>query len=261
MAIQTVDALIQGGKASAAPPIGSSLGPLGVNIGQVVTEINRKTDAFKGMQVPIKIKVNMDDKTFEVEVGTPPTSQLIIKEAGIAKGSGNPLQDKVADLKIEQIIKISMMKQDSLSGKTTKEKVKEVIGTCNSMGVLVEGVSGKDAILLVNQGKFDAQIKSGKTELSAAELKELEEEKKRLAEEIEKRRTEFETKAKAIAAEMEGKTRNEIKAKMIEAKIPEAIYDPLLPADTKAAPPAKDAKGAAPGKDAGKTAAKPAGKK
>lgn len=242
MATQTVNALIQGGKASAAPPIGSSLGPLGVNIGRVVQEINKKTEAFKGMSVPVKIKVDMDTKDFEVEVGTPPTSQLIINEAGIKKGSGNPFQDKVADLKIEQVIKISKMKDDALSGKTPKEKVKEVIGTCNSMGVMVEGVAAKDAIQYVNQGKFDKKIECGKTELSADELKELEEEKKKLAEEMEQRRVEFEAKAKEIISEMQGKTRSEIKSRMIEEKIPEPIFSPLLPEEEKKEAGEKEAK-------------------
>lgn len=247
MAIQTVEALVQGGKASAAPPIGSSLGPLGVNIGQVVQEINRKTDAFKGMSVPVKINVDMDNKTFTIEVGTPPTSQLIIKEAGIQKGSGNPLADKVADLKIEQIIKISKMKEDALSGKTSKERVKEVIGTCNSMGVLVEGVPGREAIVLVNEGRFEQEIKTGKTELTQEELKALAEEKKRLAEEIEKRRSEFESKAKAVVAEMTGKPRAEMKAKMVEAKIPDEIMNKFLPAEEKKEGKEASKGGSAPG--------------
>ena len=90
------------------------------------------------MQVPVKIEVDDKTKEYEISVGTPPTSQLIKKEAGIEKGSGNPKADKVADLKIEQIIKICKMKEDDLSGSTLKMMVKEVIGTCNSMGILVE---------------------------------------------------------------------------------------------------------------------------
>src|SRR3989338_3233947 len=138
MPTQTLESLVPGGKATAAPPLGPALGTMGVNIGQVISEINRKTSAFNGMQVPVKVRVDTETKSFEIEVGTPPASSLIIKEAGIEKGSGNPLQDKVADLRIEQIIKIARIKQDNLMGKTLKEKVKEIIGTCNSMGILVE---------------------------------------------------------------------------------------------------------------------------
>ncbi len=118
MSKETVESLVEGGKASAAPPLGPALGPLGVNIGEVVKVINEKTAGFKGMQVPIKVIVDTDTKEFEITVGTPPASALIKKEANIEKGSGNPKADKVADLLIEQIIKISKMKESDLLGKT-----------------------------------------------------------------------------------------------------------------------------------------------
>lgn len=231
MPSQTVEALVEGGKASAGPPIGSSLGPLGVNVGQVVQDINKKTASFKGMQVPVKIIINMDDKSYEITVGTPPASSLIIKEAGIKKGAGNPALDKVADLKIQQVIKIAKMKEDALLGKTMKEKVREIVGTCNSMGVMVEGVKAIDALKLISEGKFDTEIKEERTELTEEELKNLEEEKKRLAEEMEKQRSQFETKAKEILKEMKGKDRSAIKAKMQDAKIPPKMIEELLPAE------------------------------
>jgi large subunit ribosomal protein L11 len=229
MAKQTVDALVEGGKASAAPPLGPALGPLGVNIGQVVQEINKKTDGFKGMQVPVKVIVDDSTKEFTITVGTPPASALIKKEAGLQKGSGNPLADKVADLKIEQVIKISKMKEDAMMGKDNFSRVKEVIGTCDSMGVMVEGKQAREVIKDINQGSFKDKIEQGKTELSAEELKALEEERKRLEQEMKARREEFLTKANAILKELEGKGKGEIKAKMHEAKIPEAIIKEVMP--------------------------------
>jgi len=231
MATQTIETLVNGGEATAAPPLGPALGPLGVNIGQVVQEINKKTASFKGMQVPVKVIVDSDTREFDITVGTPPASALIKKEAGIEKGSGNPLMDKVADLRIENIIKITKMKEGNLLGKTLKNRVKEIIGTCNSMGIMVGGVSGKEAIQHVNEGKYDKEIKAEKTELSAEELKHIEEEKKRLAEEIEKRREEFMTQAKEIIAANEGKERGHIKGKLTEAKIPAKIIEELLPVE------------------------------
>lgn len=239
--MEKLEVLVEGGKATAAPPLGPALGPMGVNIGQVIAAINQKTAEFKGMQVPVKIEIDKATKTFTVSVGTPPASALIKKEAGIEKGSGNPLTDKVADIRIEQAIKVAKMKQDDMLGKTRKDQVKEVIGTCQSMGVMVEGMPAHDAYLAVCAGKFDAQIKADKTELSAADLKKLEEEKKRLQAEIEKRKVEFETKAKSIVASMEGKTKAEIRGAMVAAKIPQKIIDEILPPEEKAAP------GAAPG--------------
>ncbi|MAH33586.1 50S ribosomal protein L11 [archaeon] len=235
MASQTVESLVPGGKATAAPPLGPALGPLGVNIGQVVSEINKKTSAFNGMQVPIKIIVDVDTKEFEITIGTPPAASLIIKEAGIQKGSGNPKADKVADVLIEQIIKVAKMKEGNLLGKGLKEKVKEIIGTCNSMGVLVEGKPAVETIKEVNEGKYDKEIKEEKTELSAEELKKLEEERKKLAEEMEERRAEYEKTAKEIIGGMADKERGAIKAKLVEAGIPDAIIKELLPVEGEAA--------------------------
>ena len=254
MAKEKIEQLVEGGKATAAPPLGPALGPLGVNIGEIVKAINEKTESFKGMQVPVKVIVDTETKEFEISVGTPPASALIKKEANIEKGSGNPKADKVADLLIEQIIKISKMKEGDLLGKTLKEKIKEVIGTCNSMGVLVEGVPADKAIKLVNEGKFDKEIKEEKTELTAEEMKKLEEERKKLAAEVEKRRAEYERLAKEIISSMAGKEKGEIKAKLREAKIPAKIIDELMPAEGVAPPlgEAAPAEGAAPAEEAPK---------
>ncbi len=234
MAKESVDVLIEGGKATAAPPLGPALGPLGVNIGQVVADINKKTDSFKGMQVPVKVIVDSDTKEYDITVGTPPASALIKKEAGIAKGSSNPLTDKVANLTIEQIIKIAKMKEDNLLGKDLKQKVKEIMGTCQAMGVLVENVPANDAISQVNQGKFDEEIRTEKTELTAEETKELEEGRKKLQDELKARRDEFLSKANAILSSMEGKSSSEKRKKLEEADIPSPIIHELVPSEKEA---------------------------
>jgi len=233
MAKQTVEVLIEGGKATAAPPLGPALGPLGVNIGQVVADINKKTESFKGMQVPVKVIVDSDTKKFEISIGTPPASALIKKEAGVEKGAGNPLTDKVADLLIEQIIKIAKMKEDDTLGKDIKEKVKEICGTCQSMGILVEGKPANESIADIRSGKYDEKIFSGKTELSEEEKQKLAVEKKHLAEEMEKKRAEFEAKAKEVMNEMKGKDNKLIKKRMKELSIPDKIIHELVPDDDK----------------------------
>jgi len=231
MGSQKLDVLVNGGKATAAPPLGPALGPLGVNIGQVIADINKKTEAFAGMQVPVTLEVDDKTKEYTISVGTPPASALIKKEAGIDKASGNAKADKVADLKIQQVVKISKMKEDDLLGKDEIARAKEIIGSCNGMGVLVEGKPGKEVCALIDKGEYVDIIKSGKTELTAEELKALEEEKKKLKAEMEARRAEFEAKATEIASQFANKSRNEVKKKMIEAGIPEAIYESKLPSD------------------------------
>lgn len=246
MATQSVQVMVEGGKATAAPPLGPALGPTGLNIGQVIAEINKKTEPMKGMQVPVTVTFNKEDKTFTLEIGTPPAAALIKKEAGIEKGAGNPLTDKVADLIIEQVIKIAKIKEGNLLGHDLKAKVKEVIGTCQSMGILIEGMDAPAALKAVDMGRFDDKIKAEKTEVSAEEKKRLEEERKRLQAELEKRRAEFEIKAKQILKDMEGvKENKKIRTALADAGIPQKIIDELAPQE-KAAD--KGAAGAKPAK-------------
>lgn len=233
MAKITVDVMVEGGKATAAPPLGPALGPTGVNIGLVIADINKKTAELKGMQVPVKVVVDQATKQFTIEIGTPPAAALIKKEAGIETASGNPLRDKVADLKIEQIIKVAKAKEDALLGKDLKAKVREIVGTCQSMGILVEGMAAPDALKAIQEGQFDAQIKSGKTEITAEEKAHLEEEKRKLQVEMEKRRSEFEAKAKEILKAGEGKESKKIRKEMSEAGIPQKIIDELVPPEKK----------------------------
>ena len=235
MAREKIEALVEGGKATAAPPLGPALGPMGVNIGQVVAEINKKTASFAGMQVPVKVFIDKSTKEFNIEIGTPPASALLKKEAGIEKGSGSPKKDKVADIYIEQIIKVAKMKEDALLGKTLKDRVKEIIGTCNSMGIMIEGKAAVDAISDVNSGIFDEEIRLEKIELTAEEKAKLEEKKKKLAEEIEKRRAEHEKVAKEIIASMSGAEKGAIKAKLTAAGVPDDMIKALMPAETAAA--------------------------
>lgn len=227
MASQTVEALIEGGKASAAPPLGPALGPLGVNIGQVVAKINESTADFKGMKVPVKVTVDTDTKAFEISVGTPPAAQLIKQEAGIQKASGKPNTEHVADLAIEQIIKIAKMKRSALLAADMKAAVKEIVGTCNSMGVMVEGTPAVETIKRIDAGEFDTQILSGKTELSEEERKKLEEEKAQLQEELEKKHAEMEKQAQAILEQEKDVAK--ARKKMEDAGIDQVIIDKVAP--------------------------------
>jgi large subunit ribosomal protein L11 len=233
MATEKVDVMVSGGKATAAPPLGPALGPLKVNIGDVVNKINEKTKSFAGMQVPVTVEVDTETKEFTITVGTPPASALIKQEAGVQKASGNPKAEHVADLAIEQVIKIAKMKEDALLGKDLKQMVKEIVGTCQSMGIYVEGKHAPDAIAEINAGKFDAEIKAEKTEISAEEQKQLEEERKHLEEEMKEKREEFTAKAKEIVGSMSGKDAREIRKALQEAEIPQPIIDELAPEEEK----------------------------
>ena len=136
MTKQTIDLLIEGGKATPGPPLGPTLAPMGINIAKIVSDINEKTKGFKGMKVPVKVIVDTATKEFEIEVGLPPTSQLLLKEAGIEKGSGTA---DTGDIALDKVVKVAKIKAEhSLSG-DLKKVVKEVLGTCVSLGLKIEG--------------------------------------------------------------------------------------------------------------------------
>jgi large subunit ribosomal protein L11 len=154
---ETIEVLVDGGKATPGPPLGPALGPTGINVVQVVQKINEKTKAFAGMKVPVKVIINKD-KTFDVKVGTPPASALLFKEMGIEKGSGAPKVTKAGNITIEQAIKVSDMKKDSLMGKDLKNRVLEIAGTAVSCGITIEGKDPKEFQAEVKAGKWDAKL-------------------------------------------------------------------------------------------------------
>ena len=158
MATETVEILIDGGKATPGPPLGPAIGPLGINMMQVVEQINQKTADFEGMKVPVKVIVDTSTREFEVTVGTPPTTALIMDELKIEKASQDPGIDKVADLKIEQALKVARMKFDALLSADYKHATKEVIGTCVSMGITVEGKDPREVQKEISQGVYDDKL-------------------------------------------------------------------------------------------------------
>jgi large subunit ribosomal protein L11 len=132
--------------------LGPALGPLGVNVAQVVAKINEQTKDLNGMQVPVKVIVKSRTE-FEIEVGTPPTSALIIREIGVEKGTGD--KTIVGDLTMEQVLKIANIKRKGLLSKTLKNAAREVIGTAGSLGATIDGMPSKEAQLAVASGKYD----------------------------------------------------------------------------------------------------------
>ena len=153
---KTVDALISGGQATAGPPLGPALGPLGVNVLAIVNKINELTKDFAGMKVPVKITVDPETKQFEVTMGTPTTSALIVSELKIEKGSGKPNVDKVGNLSMVQVIGLAKKKRLELLAKSLRLATKEVLGSCVSMGVTVEGRDPREAQREVDEGKYDS---------------------------------------------------------------------------------------------------------
>jgi len=150
-----VELLVNGGQATAGPPIGPALGPLGVNVVMIVNQINELTKDYAGMKVPVKIAVDPETKQFDVTVGTPTTSALIVSELKIEKGSGAPNTQKVGNLTMEQVIRIAKIKRKELLAKNIKAAAKEVLGSSLSMGVTIEGKDPREVQKEIDEGKYD----------------------------------------------------------------------------------------------------------
>lgn len=159
--VSVVEILVPGGKATPGPPLGPALGPLGVNIKKVVDEINEKTKQYNGMQVPVKVIVD-EKKNISIETGTPPTSALIMQEAGIEKGSGKPNSELKGNITLEKAIKIAHMKKQDMLSYELKNAVKEVLGTCVTLGVTVEGKKPREVQQAIDKGEFDEIFKKEK---------------------------------------------------------------------------------------------------
>jgi large subunit ribosomal protein L11 len=201
-----VNALVDGGKATPAPPLGPSLSVFKVNIGKIIQDINEKTKDYEGMKVPVKIIIDDMTKEYKIEIGTPPVSSLIRKELGLKKIAPEKKEEElveaeveekekaekkkpeekpkleekeaeeeaiteetpkkeepkerviVGNLTIDQCIKIAKMKRDSILAKDMKKAVKEIIASCVSMPVTVEGKNPKEVLTEIDEGKYDSKI-------------------------------------------------------------------------------------------------------
>ncbi len=151
---ETIEALVPGGQANPGPPLGPELGPTPVDVQAVVQEINEQTAAFDGTEVPVTVSYE-EDGSFEIEVGVPPTAELIKDKAGFETGSGEPQKDFVADLSVEEIIQIAEQKQSDLLAYDLKNAAKEVVGTCTSLGVTIEGENPREFKDRIDSGEYD----------------------------------------------------------------------------------------------------------
>ena len=150
----TIEVLVPGGQANPGPPLGPELGPTPVDVQAVVSEINEQTEAFDGTEVPVTVEYD-DDGSFSIEVGVPPTAELIKDEAGFDTGSGEPQEEFVADLSVEQVKQIAEQKLTDLLAYDAKQAAKEVVGTCTSLGVTIEGENPREFKERIDAGEYD----------------------------------------------------------------------------------------------------------
>ncbi|MFB6212954.1 MAG: 50S ribosomal protein L11 [Candidatus Nanohaloarchaea archaeon] len=159
MSEETIELLVEGGQASAGPPLGPSLAPVqGIDVGEIVNAINEATADFEGMEVPVEVIVDEESGKFEIEVGKPPAAALIKDELGIESGSGEPNRNKVTDMEFSTACKIARMKASDLNAMELRGAVKEILGSAQSMGVTVDGKDAYDVLQEIDSGKYDQQL-------------------------------------------------------------------------------------------------------
>jgi large subunit ribosomal protein L11 len=159
MGKKEINAIVDGGKATAGPPLGPALGPMGINAGQVVAQINEMTKAFSGMKVPVKVIVDTVSKSFEIEVGTPATSELIKKSAKVEKGHKMAWKEPpIGDLKFSSVVDMAKSTSSKGNSSTIKSRVKEIIGTTVSMGITIDSKKPKDVQKEIDKGEHDSKM-------------------------------------------------------------------------------------------------------
>jgi len=178
--------LVEGGEMKPGPVLSQKLGPAGIPVNEVIQKVNEATKSFNGLKVPVELEIDTKTREIIVKVLSPPVSELLKKELGAEKGTGDHKQIKVANASIEQIISVSKTKLPDLLGKDLKAAVKTVLGSCISLGVLVENKSPKEIINEIDEGKYDSEISEEKIETSEEKRKELDEHFAKIKEEQEK---------------------------------------------------------------------------
>ncbi|RVW01128.1 MULTISPECIES: 50S ribosomal protein L11 [Rhodococcus] len=129
---------IQAGQANPAPPVGPALGQHGVNIMEFCKAYNAATESQRGNVIPVEISV-YEDRSFDFKLKTPPAAKLLLKAAGVQKGSGEPHKTKVATVTMDQVREIAKTKQEDLNANDIDAAAKIIAGTARSMGITVEG--------------------------------------------------------------------------------------------------------------------------
>jgi len=159
MGKEVIELLVEGGNAKPGPNIGPKLSQLKLNIGEVISKINEATKEFKGLQVPVKIVVDTETRKYEIEVGLPPTSSLLKREANIEIAKRTKPDEVVGNVTMEQIIKVAKIKMKDLNTNNLKSAVKMVLGTALSLGLTVNNRNPKELIKEVDQGLYDNLLK------------------------------------------------------------------------------------------------------
>ncbi|MEK6893185.1 MAG: 50S ribosomal protein L11 [Nanoarchaeota archaeon] len=167
--------IVDGGDMKVGPAVAQQVGPLGINLGKLTADVNKETAGFKGIKVPVEIDVDAKTKNYKIKVFSPPVSELIKKELGLEKGSGNAGAVKVGNIAFERIVDIAKTKMPGLLAKNLSASVKLVVGTCVALGVLIDNKPAKEIEQDIDSGVYDKEIKQEITQPSEEKKNKLKE--------------------------------------------------------------------------------------
>lgn len=170
-----VKLIVDGGSMKPGPAVAQQLGPLGINIGKVISDVNVATADFKGMQVPVELDIDKKTKIVLIKVLSPSVSALIKKELKIETGTSARKKTQVGNLAIEQVISVTKQKQSGMLANEFMGALKSVIGSCMTLGVLIENKDPKEILEEIDAGVYKAEIESQKTEVDPEKLKSINE--------------------------------------------------------------------------------------
>ena len=170
-----VKLIVDGGKMAPGPAVAQQLGPMGINIGKVILDVNEATKGFAGVKVPVELDINPKTKSYDIMVFSPPVAELIKKELKLEKGSGAALKTKVGNIALESLIGIAKTKMPNLLAKDLKSALKLIVGSCVSLGVLVDNKEAKLIELDIDSGVYDKLIQNEITEVTAEKKKSIDE--------------------------------------------------------------------------------------
>jgi large subunit ribosomal protein L11 len=167
--------IVDGGDMKVGPAVAQQVGPLGINLGKITSGVNEVTSGFKGTKVPVEIDIDIKTKDFKIKVFSPPVAELIKKELGLEKGSGDAGKIKVGNIALERVIDIAKTKMPDLLAKDLRASVKLVVGTCVALGVLIDNKPAKELEKDIDTGVYDNEIRNEIIEVSAEKKKKLKE--------------------------------------------------------------------------------------
>lgn len=157
--VKVIKVQVEGGKASSTPPLGPALSDAELNVNEVIEKINRMTEEYKGYTLTVKIIVDLDSKSYNIELELPTVTSLLLAAAKASAPSGDSMHKKIGNISIEDVSRIAILKKPELNTKNLKAAIKMILSSARSIGLTVENKDPKDVMKDVDRGVYDEIIK------------------------------------------------------------------------------------------------------